>query len=66
MDELLYLNKTDMEYLNEGSVSIPGNALTLEMLTLKEQEDWIIVQEKGLKEENLDNGFVKCDFQEDG
>ena len=61
MDELLFLNKADFESFQESN----GNLLTMEMLTLKEQEDWVIVQEKTLKEENLENGFVKCDLQDD-
>jgi hypothetical protein len=62
MDELLYLNTNDIDSLQE---STNGNFLTLEMLTLKEHEDWVIVQEKTLKEESLENGFVKYEFQDD-
>lgn len=62
MDDLLYLNKTEIDSLQDNST---GNCLTLEMLTLKEHEDWVIVQEKTLKEESLENGFVKYEFQDD-
>ena len=62
MDELLYLNQTDLEYSPETNNC---NLLTLEMLTLKEQEDWVIVKEKNIREENLDNGFIKYDLQDD-
>ena len=60
MDELLFLNKAEFEAFSEPK----GNSLSLEMLTLKEHEDWVIVKEKTLKEENLENGFIKYDLQD--
>lgn len=61
MDELLFLNKADFEAFSEPK----ENCLSLEMLTLKEHEDWVIVKEKTLKEENLENGFIKYDLQDE-
>lgn len=63
MDDLLYLDQGTLENLQDIDNE---NLLTLEMLTLKDHEDWVIVKEKSLKEENLDNGFIKYDLEKDG
>lgn len=63
MDDLLSLEQGTLDNLQDNDNE---NLLTLEMLTLKEQEDWVIVKEKSLKEENLDNGFIKYDLEKDG
>lgn len=66
MDELLYLNQSDIEKMQlSNNNNNSENFLTLEMLTLKEHEDWVIVKEKELKEEDLENGFIKYDLQDD-
>lgn len=61
---MLVLNaKDDMESIEKKNMEF-ANLLTFDMLSLKEHEDWIIVQPKTLKEENVDNGFVKFDYQD--
>lgn len=57
---LLNNSKDDIEDQNIADY----DTLTPDMLDLKEFEDWVILQPKKLTEENVDNGFVKFDYND--
>ena len=67
-DEIDFLmNPELLKYIDENELKQESlsaiEKLSLSMLSINEEDDWLFVKQKIVKEKSVDDGFIKCDLE---